>query len=1158
MLQSDNRNTLSLDPQNPQSIAQALAQYRLHLDNDSVSRNGQYLLEFVAQTPEGQRPLRLSDLTGAPQQALLRDALILHPDGEEHIPEDPAADNLAYGLSEPLLFALALQYPPLLADILATARAIVAYARRHNDTWALWLDDTGVFGVEALYMLARTDSQYATLLAQYFIPNWDHDHADAYSAFLADLVARHGWQRDIIQAYLWCDSDLQRLRMYEGEWQQGWRHTSLAEHLKSHPEDYRWFKDSLTRRLLSQPKMLESHHQDLEDCNPVLDFFITLQPCGDYLWDDDFDRDAFLGQPFMGGRLEDEAMDLYQAIAAQAHGPLVCYSHRDGQRLADEEARDDPGHDLVLVHQLVASLPTGQALWQYVVDGSQPQQLAKLEALDLFAHSKAKAPAFYRALTDYLPYGDNNSDINNELPFMLGDLEMALLEDGYEGELLPPGSTQERGQQLLRILDILYRLLGVESLTDYQREKLVLDRALISLEDFVGRYSRLDLDADALARQALAVQLSQVDDQHTNDMFNKPLLDSLKDFFGRHRALADPRQWALDAFGPGHYCLMAFLLFEDWQQQRGDQVTQALIGQLSEPALGQQLFDLLMQGTQISDDLKGRGFTLEQHRQLQQFFCEAAPALTFDQALALLRQGLQRKETIRQSSLYFPTFSEHQPCYEALQSLRGRYHYQWLVLAAFWLQQLPLPVGQQAKRFWQALVKLAPVRTLRLVAQMDSTDTYSVEFDEPLAAIDCLDSIEKAGVDQAYRLAFEVQLYFNNRQYRDYLNSLELYAEIDSTATGMFAQVDRNKAKALRQGLDYISEYHKVRFYRHLEVCHPRFTLAGDPALEQDFALSLKRMLTLSILSWEQALLAEQAPQCRLLDGDDLEGKALTLSEQLQIEPRLHQDYGDWLTVLLALDKGDHLEVFGLSEPPKGDRLRGHQVLVFDADLDQAALWQKLNALFDKDARIDAAYQHTLAYLAGDLPYQAIASHYQHRAHRHLEISGPGHFLAGPGDYIWLLDQERRARLAKLLINHSYRGFKLFEGRLADCYLGEQVASGDMDMETYLEQCSDHYIDDHLDDALPGFLAWLDEIGIVAEHQLLFCAKHAEYEGCAAHLALLLPLDLAQQRLAFLNAKHKTALVPLLSQLPQGQQLLALLAADESRQVRDAVAAQRA
>ncbi len=50
--------------------------------------------------------------------------------------------------------------------------AIVRYARRHNDTNNMWLDDMRVFGAEAIYMLARSDIRYAYLVAQFYIPYW--------------------------------------------------------------------------------------------------------------------------------------------------------------------------------------------------------------------------------------------------------------------------------------------------------------------------------------------------------------------------------------------------------------------------------------------------------------------------------------------------------------------------------------------------------------------------------------------------------------------------------------------------------------------------------------------------------------------------------------------------------------------------------------------------------------------------------------------------------------------------------------------------------------------------------------------------------------------------------------------------------------------------
>ncbi|GAK86066.1 hypothetical protein JCM19238_3656 [Vibrio ponticus] len=57
-----------------------------------------------------------------------------------------------------------------------------------------------VFGIEAVYMLAKTDLQYAHLVGQFFVPYWDDEHATQYEEYLAAFLNEHGWHPEVIKA----------------------------------------------------------------------------------------------------------------------------------------------------------------------------------------------------------------------------------------------------------------------------------------------------------------------------------------------------------------------------------------------------------------------------------------------------------------------------------------------------------------------------------------------------------------------------------------------------------------------------------------------------------------------------------------------------------------------------------------------------------------------------------------------------------------------------------------------------------------------------------------------------------------------------------------------------------------------------------------------
>ncbi len=142
MSQFDKTLSVSLNPEDPASIAQALQQYRQHLNDGSAFRLDGSLLFNIEFVNQQLRPLNRDD-AGANRPLL------------EHALDAVRRDHRLSFYTEPVLFAAALNFPELLDELKATAEAMVAFSRRRNDSSDLFIDDYNVFGVEALYMLAR-------------------------------------------------------------------------------------------------------------------------------------------------------------------------------------------------------------------------------------------------------------------------------------------------------------------------------------------------------------------------------------------------------------------------------------------------------------------------------------------------------------------------------------------------------------------------------------------------------------------------------------------------------------------------------------------------------------------------------------------------------------------------------------------------------------------------------------------------------------------------------------------------------------------------------------------------------------------------------------------------------------------------------------------
>ncbi|MCH1925055.1 DUF6138 family protein [Shewanella sp. C32] len=304
----------------PESIRTALQQYQHHLRAGTAFVGQWFDIEFVATEADGsQRPLQFSDITDGNMQNIAELALSKGSDDISYLKDKLIKPDDEIYISEILFFALALQYPQLKDDIVATAELIVAYARYCNNTDVMWVDSMRLFGTEALFMLACVDVQYVTLLAKFYIHYWDEEHTHGYEEFLSYFVQQHGWSRQLINAFVHCDNSYYRIHMFVHPWQNGCLNQPIGEYLREHPAEYRWFKHALRQRLLTTPVTI-AENVDLEtEVKVVREIFTTLFSAQEGI----DSEQAFWQQPMVDGTLGDEADALEAEILAQAQRPIA-------------------------------------------------------------------------------------------------------------------------------------------------------------------------------------------------------------------------------------------------------------------------------------------------------------------------------------------------------------------------------------------------------------------------------------------------------------------------------------------------------------------------------------------------------------------------------------------------------------------------------------------------------------------------------------------------------------------------------------------------------------------------------------------------------------------------------------------------------------------
>lgn len=182
----------------------ALKEYQELLKSDQAVSSQVFQVEFVKAVNGEMCALQLSDADEVELTSLkVWDESTLHNETIE----------LNRNASEVILFSHALQFNELVQEVVDTAKEIVAYSRRHNDTWEMWMDDMEVFGIEALLLLAKKMPEYAYFLGAYFVPYWDTEHADYALSYPYELVSKYGLDDNMLKMFCYCDNGEARAMM---------------------------------------------------------------------------------------------------------------------------------------------------------------------------------------------------------------------------------------------------------------------------------------------------------------------------------------------------------------------------------------------------------------------------------------------------------------------------------------------------------------------------------------------------------------------------------------------------------------------------------------------------------------------------------------------------------------------------------------------------------------------------------------------------------------------------------------------------------------------------------------------------------------------------------------------------------------------------------
>ena len=1193
MNQFDKNKIISLNIHDPQQIKAALIHYQTLLNDGSAFNEQQFDVEFKHQTPDELRRLQVND--AGENLALLKAALNLGQEGGAHNYKDEITDNRELYISEVILFAAALQYPEIKDTVVDSAKAIVAYSRRMNDTSDMWLDDMRVFGIEALYMLAKTDLQYAYLIGQYLIPYWDNEHAGQYEGYLSTLLDEHGWHPELIKAFIWCDSPEFRLGMFGAHFHSGGlSHQPLGAYLEENPEQYAVFKRLVIERFQAEPVLLQhidetsDEEEDLSTYSPVVWLYQSLFQRPD-LDDQEDALDAFMQQAFMGSTLEDEAYDLQRQVQSQVTGALVKAADAALEKRAQYQAylaRDARKYELnygtEILKPLILAMPQGERLWCYIESGEQRDALAALEEIALMPLAKAHAPEMAAHLDDMLHrFEYNNQGIAEEIDDVLRLVSGDLLTDHFGEECtfeladnltttltVTPDSQvsllEARQQQYLRVIDVFYRALGKREFSEYMMTLLSEgEGALLTRQEYYRRYSQLPApevleqsETDPVLAQEVQYIFCKFSDR--DEILYKKHFNLVGSVLRGSRDLCHPRHWPKADMG--FLALASYQLYRDFNERIGDEISKSLLAYLTEHQVWDKAVSKILKHANKEGDfhsLDDKGLSEADVARIRAYFTANNPEDDQASIMALLEPQLHRDDCCR-GQLYLNKYSEQQKGYLLFSDHDD--DFQRFTLIAYWLRQLPFLYSVHADRLWQFIIALAPVRVARNILRAYSDDSWSIEFNNVLEGIEIQEQLEKAGIDAGVLMAYEMSREFYNNE--RYLHWLELYSEISSTATGMFAGIDRKKAEAMHQGLQYINERIKVDFLHHASLKYPQIPLD----IKHDLKRALRILVQLNITSWEQALAHEYGQACLYSgEGDKAPAKLrnpIVADEHTLHDRPCHVDGMSWLEITVLQQRGDKNHILMADQEMPLELYQGRwpcgSLLIFDQEVDSQALLARIATLQDTNARIELLVEQILAYLEGEVEYDNIASLYGGQmAGEYFRPNADESSMYNIGQFIWMLEPVQRDRLAKLLFNHDYRGFKVIERDYEKCWLHHLLLQGEIDFDSYLELTRASNLDNEsTEEGMRFMLQWLVSLQVNAAHITLFCIKRAHLEVCCEfiHGHARGEYGNFKHTLAYLHAGRRAQLPEILSQADDGAELILPLSKDRSRVVKEALA----
>lgn len=786
MSQSINTHFICVDPSDPFSIRQALEKYTQLIESGRAFRHTycKYSFKFT-HTP---------DWAEYPDQALIRALL------EEGIDTPAYEQGVALDevfVSETLLVLYAVQFPQLFHTLEALGKAMRDRGRLMNNWYHLFIAQSEFFGFNSLFILAWRYPQLGYLMTG-FMPSETKHLLPNIAGLTRAWVKKVGLGEDSIRAWCYCDQPIVRQLMFsdgvalDDDTVYEQPISALYAYVAEDEEVFYRFKGMLNERFFRQAFLPFVEHLDpyehwgddtqprTQADKPVHYFYYSLVARGAM----DFDGAAYTFDfPFLNTQVETFADEHARQLALYMNAPLETLIdpwavRRQGIRYYARDTATIGWEDFI-----ERLLSNGEAVWEYVRKGTNPEVLASIPRIDLY---KATRTHYQLAGITRRFEIDSGEAFDANLFGMVNEL----IDDYLDRQQIPALAIDS----VLRFFDVLFRLRGGHPLGDDIKGRLVNDYGVIASEAFDARF-RCEIEVKEVNGSLHQLQ----------DLLKEPNIDALNTAY---EIICEQRCAAVQWFEEVNRDELRFTFACLVVGREGaDPEDFDELYELCQTFIDDEVLDAILdevKGTISTNYLKGENLALCEQR--------------WEQFVSFIKRGCDSPGTSATEVNLKPFLSPLTSFnWQREIQFEGAFEFddEYYLLSALWqLLELPLPCAPALQRVLDYLIESEPRHLVAALNAFYFACPYEDEDDEEDVWLNSdteedqqalqeketqlLALMARFGIPAAHYYAWVI----DKRQARWHYFA-QYYGHPDYTALSL----------ALEEGINTLNQYDRVRFY---------------------------------------------------------------------------------------------------------------------------------------------------------------------------------------------------------------------------------------------------------------------------------------------------------------------------------------------------------